>query len=231
MRKQHLTNAINTILETNEEVTIRVKDNSYLFLERAGQLVFDALHKEGYKICTYDGQVQVLEELGADLPKKGLEEIIEPCVFDVDVKKIKLINSIKNELKYIYPECYLTEELESFSKHQLKYLWQILSSSGFNDNEKKTIVDTSFEKFKSELYKAKKYTIKDLKKGKVGIEYKGDLDKLTKVLRVAFPKDDHYITNEWTFYFKDKYDNDIWHISNYKPDHIKVWVSENDIEL
>ena len=148
MRKQHLTNAINTILETNEEVTIRVKDNSYLFLERAGQLVFDALHKEGYKICTYDGQVQVLEELGADLPK-------EP----------------------------------------------------------------------------KKYTIKDLKKGKVGIEYKGDLDKLTKVLRVAFPKDDHYITNEWTFYFKDKYDNDIWHISNYKPDHIKVWVSENDIEL
>ena len=154
MRKQHLTNAIKIILETNEEVTIRVKDNSYLFLERAGQLVFDALHKEGYKICTYDGQVQVLEELGADLPK-------EP----------------------------------------------------------------------------KKYTIKDLKKGKVGIQYKGNIEQLIKVLKEAFKKQDMYpiiddpILDIGDVFFARSEKHYSWYENPNKPDHIKVWVSENDIEL
>lgn len=232
MRKEHYYKLLEIITETQEEVTIKLdKDCLYsLWLVNAGQGVTDALVKAGYKICVYDGKIQVLEELGAGLLNKGLKEIIEPCVFDVDVKKFKLVNSIKNELRYIYPESYLTEELESFSKHQLNYFWNTIKRN-LSDEEKKQVTKTLFDSFKSELYKHKKYTIEDVREGKVGIEYKGDLDKLTKVLRGTFPKDDHDISENWKFYFKDQVYGDDWDMSDEKPDHIKIWVSENDIQL
>lgn len=167
-----------------------------------------------------------------------LEEIIEPCIIIDNTSKFELISLIKNELNCIYPECYLTEELESFRKHQLKYLWQILSSSGFNDNEKKTIFDTSFEKFKSESYKPKKYTIEDLKKGKVGIEYKGDSKRLINILKKAFKKEDTYPSADDVildigdvFYATSKSQNYSWHRNALKTDRIKIWISENEIQL
>lgn len=212
MRKQNLTNAINTILETNEEVTIRVKDNSYLFLERAGQLVFDALHKEGYKICTYDGNVQVLEELGYDLPNK-----------EMDAPKNKLLM--------------LHESLCDAEKQYIRLTVTEGCSQRYKEWRNKVLeLRKDLEELNSGLLKkSKKYTIKDLRDGKVGIKYARDYERLVKVLRKAFPDNIEYLLSNKNYleegdcFYIDPDFGYCW--DSYRNQTINNLITENEIQL